>query len=92
MRDAKKIILLEMYKVQNKLPKCKEEILNRGMGLSARMEVLIVLNQKLKISCLLVKLIFVQMPDCSGHGVCEDGVCVCIKGYKGEFCQEGNCF
>ena len=29
------------------------------------------------------------MPNCSGHGVCEDGVCVCIKGYKGEFCQEG---
>ena len=30
-----------------------------------------------------------QVPDCSGHGHCQDGKCVCMKGYQGEFCDKG---
>ena len=32
-----------------------------------------------------------EVPDCSGHGHCEDGKCVCMKGYKGEFCRDPDC-
>ena len=27
-------------------------------------------------------------PDCSGHGYCVSGVCVCRSGWRGELCQE----
>ena len=32
-----------------------------------------------------------EVPDCSGHGHCEDGKCICMKGYKGEFCRDPDC-
>lgn len=31
---------------------------------------------------------FSQSWDCSGHGVCEDGVCQCHTGYAGDACDE----
>ncbi len=30
-----------------------------------------------------------EVSDCSGHGHCQEGRCVCMKGFNGEFCQKG---
>lgn len=29
-----------------------------------------------------------QNPNCSGHGVCVEGTCICKKGWKGANCDE----
>jgi hypothetical protein len=30
-----------------------------------------------------------EVPDCSNHGTCYNGECVCSQGYTGQFCEEG---
>lgn len=34
-----------------------------------------------------------SVPDCNGRGHCTtEGICVCNKGWYGEFCEEQSCY